>query len=944
MKKRLITLLLLIYFNAADAQYKKISDTISLAGKWSFQIDSLDLGVKENWFEKSFTDEVILPGSMTTNGKGNDVTVNTKWTGGYWNAAWFKDSIYAPYRKEGNIKISFWLQPVKHYVGAAWYKKIINIPPGWQQQDVELFLERCHWETIAWIDDKLIGMQNALGTPHQYVIPKGMLVPGMHSITLRIDNRIKEINPGADAHSISDNTQTNWNGIIGNMHMVRKAGAYLMDAQVFPDVAKKNIHVKITINNSSGKQMSSRLLLDVSAINFRADLKNRFLQKNIFLDVDTTTIEIDYPMGQQPSLWDEFHPNLYSLKVVLKNTNDADVKNITFGMRSFATRGTQFTINDRPVFLRGTLECAIFPKTGYPPTDTAAWNRIFSICRSYGLNHIRFHSWCPPEAAFDAADRAGFYLSVECSAWATVGDGEPIDQYVYDESNRIVKSFGNHPSFCMMPYGNEPGGKYHTAYLRGFVQYWKTKDQRRLYTTASGWPSIAENDYNASPNPRIQHWGDGVKSIINRLPPSTNYNWDSLLPSYTIPTVSHEIGQWCVYPNFKEIPKYDGVLKPKNFDIFFDRLKENHLDKLADSFLLASGKLQVLCYKADIEAALRTPGFGGFQLLDLHDFPGQGTALVGVLDPFWDDKGYVTANEYNRFCNSTVPLVRLSKMIFNNKDELNVPVEVAHFGEATLKNITPAWTITDANRNILFKGKLDQTDIAIGNGIKLGTIRQSLASVKKACKLTLAVTIGKYKNDWDIFVYPAALPAVSDEILVTQQLNDEAKQVLAKGGKVLFTIKKGELDSAKGSDIAIGFSSIFWNTSWTNNQPPHTLGILCNPNHPALKEFPSAYYSNWQWWDAMSHSSPVKLDAVANNLQPIVRVIDDWFTARSLGLIFECKAGNGKLLVSGIDFITDQEQRPAAKQLLYSLKKYMTGNQFNPVVNVDINTITSLIK
>ena len=408
--------------------------------------------------------------------------------------------------------------------------------------------------------------------------------------------------------------------------------------------------------------------------------------------------------------------------------------------------------------------------------------------------------------------------------------------------------------------------------------------------------------------------------------------------------MSHEIGQWCVYPNFKEIPKYDGVLKPKNFDIFFDRLKENHLDKLADSFLLASGKLQVLCYKADIEAALRTPGFGGFQLLDLHDFPGQGTALVGVLDPFWDDKGYVTANEYNRFCNSTVPLVRLSKMIFNNNDELNVPVEVAHFGEATLKNIIPAWTIIDANRNILFKGKLDQTDIAIGNGIKLGTIRQSLASVKKACKLTLAVTIGKYKNDWDIFVYPAALPAVSDEILVTQQLNDEAKQVLAKGGKVLFTIKKGELDSAKGSDIAIGFSSIFWNTSWTNNQPPHTLGILCNPNHPALKEFPSAYYSNWQWWDAMSHSSPVKLDAVANNLQPIVRVIDDWFTARSLGLIFECKAGNGKLLVSGIDFITDQEQRPAAKQLLYSLKKYMAGNQFNPVVNVDINTITSLIK
>ena len=109
-----------------------------------------------------------------------------------------------------------------------------------------------------------------------------------------------------------------------------------------------------------------------------------------------------------------------------------------------------------------------------------------------------------------------------------------------------------------------------------------------------------------------------------------------------MPAVVHEMGQWCVYPNFDEVRKYTGPLKPKNFDIFHDSLAEHGmLDQWRD-FLRASGKLQALCYKEEIEAALRTPGIGGFELLDLHDFPGQGTALVGVLDPFWESKGYIT--------------------------------------------------------------------------------------------------------------------------------------------------------------------------------------------------------------------------------------------------------------------------------------------------------------
>jgi hypothetical protein len=365
---------------------------------------------------------------------------------------------------------------------------------------------------------------------------------------------------------------------------------------------------------------------------------------------------------------------------------------------------------------------------------------------------------------------------------------------------------------------------------------------------------------------------------------------------------------------------------------------------LADSFLLASGKLQALCYKADIEAALRTPGFGGFQLLDLHDFPGQGTALVGVLNPFWEDKGYITGKEYSRFCNATVPLARLPKMVYLNNEEFSVPVEVAHFGATVLNNITPVWNIKDASGKVLFRGQLSKADIPLGNCYQLGTIKQSLVSVDQPSKLSLTVIVGDYQNSWDLFVYPATLPDVDKNIVVTQQLDEQALQALKKGGKVLLTLKKGSLKPEKGGDVQIGFSSIFWNTAWTGGQAPNTLGILCNPDHPALSAFPTEYYSNWQWWDGMSHSNAIKMDSVAKGMQPIVRVIDDWVTAQSLGLIFECRAGNGKLIVSGIDLISNKDNRPEARQLLYSLKRYMSTGEFSPKMHVGVESIKGLIK
>ena len=921
-----------------------IQQKIDLSGEWKFAIDSLDQGISGKWFDQELAENVTLPGSMTTNGKGNDITLKTPWIGQIVDSSFYKNPEYAKFRQPGNIHIPFWLQPVKYYKGAAWYQKEVTIPEDWNGQFVGLFLERCHWESRLWVDDKEVGMQNSLGTPHKYDLST-VLTPGKHRLTLCIDNRVKDFDPGVNSHSISDHTQSNWNGVVGQMYLEARPMVRIQNIQVYPDVQNKKIAARVKVQNPTGQPASVKLSLKVAE-----NSKNE--SANFELKDGENVLEMTLDMGADAKLWNEFHPNLYSLKASLKDktSGKTDVATTTFGMREIKTLGKQILINNQPTFLRGTLECAIFPKTGYPATDTTEWLRIFNVARAHGLNHFRFHSWCPPKAAFEAADRTGFYLHVECSSWAnqstTLGDGKPFDKYLYEESQRMVEEYGNHPSFCMLVYGNEPGGPNQHKFLTEFVNFWKEKDSRFIYTSGAGWPNLPVNDYLSDSNPRIQGWGQGLKSIINGEAPRTDYDWSDYNSKFPQPIVSHEIGQWCVYPNFKEIAKYDGVLKARNFEMFRETLKDNGMAQLADSFLLASGKLQALCYKADIEAALRTRDFGGFQLLDLHDFPGQGTALVGVLDPFWGEKGYVSPAEYNRFCNSTVALARLKKIIFTNNETFETAVEVAHYGDGPISACTPEWKVTDKTGNPIQSGKFAQTDIPLGNGFKLGDIQFPLSDIKTPEKLVLEVSVNGKSNSWDFWVYPAVREKISGEenIRVVQKLDAPTLQFLNNGGTVLLNLKKGTLPKDMGGNVEIGFSSIFWNTAWTKGQAPHTLGVLVNPAHPALAEFPTEYHSNYQWWDAMSHSGAINLTTFPADLKPIVRVIDDWVTNRPLALVFEAKVGKGKILISGIDLTTDLDKRSEAQQLLFSLKKYMVGSKFDPKVEVTAEILKKLVK
>ncbi|MCC9074632.1 glycoside hydrolase [Litorilinea aerophila] len=926
---------------------------MDLAGPWAFRLDPEDRGLDEGWYAHPLPHSLQLPGSLQAQGYGNDITVDTPWTGDIFDRSWFESPRYAPYRQPGNIKVPFWLQPEKHYVGPAWYQRMVEIPPHWQGQRVRLFLERPHWETRVWLDDVELGAQQSLSTPHCYELGTH-LAPGPHRLTIRVDNRLI-VNVGPNAHSVSDHTQGNWNGIVGRLALEAASPVWIEEVQVFPNVARRTALVRVHVGNALGRPGTGQIRLQASAYNTPTPHTPPPVAADFVLTGPETVVHLEYPLGEEAQPWDEFSPALYRLAADLTcRLSGAQGEPLThgfttsFGLREVAVAGTQLAVNGRRIFLRGTLECCIFPRTGYPPTDVDSWRRIIQICQAHGLNHIRFHSWCPPEAAFVAADELGFYFQVECAAWAnqgaTIGEGKPLDSWLYAEGERIVAAYGNHPSFLMMAYGNEPAGR-HEEYLGTWLTYWKGRDGRRVYTGGAGWPAIPENHYHNIPQPRIQAWGEGLNSRINARPPETRTDYREHVARLQKPIVSHEIGQWCVYPNFQEIEKYTGHLKARNFEIFRDFLVANHMGDQAQDFLMASGKLQALCYKEEIESALRTPGFAGFQLLDLHDFPGQGTALVGVLDAFWDEKGYITAAEFRRFCNSTVPLARMDRRIWHTGETFLADVELAHFGPTPLADAVVSWRLMEADGQTVAQGQMGPLAVPTGGLTPCGTVQVELAAAAPARKYRLVAGVDgtAFENDWEIWVFPQHLETpLPADLHVAEELDEAALDHLAGGGTVLL-MPQQPAASVRG-DVALGFSSVFWNTAWTNGQPPHTLGILCDPAHPVFAHFPTEYHSNWQWWELIHGAGAMVLDGLPPALRPLIQPIDTWFEARRLGLLFEARVHGGRLMVCSMDLRHDLEKRLVARQMWHSLVVYLGSPAFDPQVEVPADAIRGLFR
>jgi len=606
-------------------------------------------------------------------------------------------------------------------------------------------------------------------------------------------------------------------------------------------------------------------------------------------------------------------------------------------------------LNGRPMMLRGTLECCIFPLTGYPPTDLESWHRIYRIAAEHGLNHLRFHSWCPPEAAFEAADEAGFYLQVEAPYWRLdkCDDDPGRAEFLRLEVDRILAAYGNHPSFCFLCLGNESYFEDADPYVNGILAICKLRDPRHLYTsTAHGAKVQPEDQFCVTADNmwlggalhlfRGNHWTP-TGSRFSAEPPTTDMDYSDANMSVDRPVVGHEVGQWCTYPNFAEITKYTGVLEPRNFRIVERSLTDKGMQAQADDFFKASAALSAVLYKEEVESSLRTPDYGGFQLLQLNDFPGQGTALVGLLDAFWDSKGAISADDFRRFCGPTVPLARLPKRVYTSDETLSARLEIAHYGPLDLANGRCSWELRDTSGHSIDTGEMPRGKIAAGGLTSLGTIDVPLHRVAQASEMTLSATVEAdgqvWTNDWRVWVYPSTLADIDTGDVVFSRAWDRATRKALEAGRRVF-LEPERLDS--GTNMI--FPPAFWTPVWFKEQPG-IMGLLCDPAHPAFAEFPTAFHSDWQWWDIVQGRKCLAINRTPVNYRPLLQVIDRFDRNDKLAAIAEARVGRGRLLISFVNLRDDEGNRPAARQLRQSLLRYVSGPDFEPMQSLTAHDI-----
>jgi hypothetical protein len=908
------------------------TETISLAGEWRFAMGPAPESTDKPLPSLTFADSIVLPGTTDERGKG-------------------------PENRAREVRR---LTRVHPYVGPAWYQREITVKEAWRGCHQELFLERTKTSAV-WVDGKPIGKQHSLACPHIYDLSDAM-TPGEHRLTILVDNSL--IPPVGDPHQVSDQTQTNWNGIIGRIELRVLPPVWIENLRVFPDVAARKARVCFMVTSIARKPFNGKLSIHVQNHGPGAEMPFKAIPDRTFkLDgaafSEFFLYDTECDLGDQALLWDEFSPSLCDLTVIVEVRAGSEVYKhavkTTFGLRDFKAAGTQFQINGRTTFLRGKHDACVFPLTGHPPMDVPAWRSYFQTCKSYGINHVRFHTWCPPDAAFTAADELGLYLQPELPNWKPFVKGSVHDRYLAAEGERILDFFANHPSFVMLSLGNELGGGH--GPMKDAVQALRDADQTRLYAQGSNnyfWkPTLAAgDDYWTTVRTMNDH--GVVKSVRGsfadadaplghvQVPPfSTMIDYRKEIAGVPIPVIGHEVGQYTVYPDFREIDRYTGVVRARNFEITREKLKAKGMLDQSHDFLRASGALAVLCYREDIEAALRTPGFGGFQLLDLQDFPGQGTALVGILNAFMESKGLIEPEEWRHFCSETVPLLRFAKYTWTADETFTAAAEAAHYGPAGIAKTTPEWSLADSHGQEIASGKLPTIDLPQGRLTSLGTFSARLQSVVAPQKLVLSITVPRKKapvpvNHYNIWVYPKKSDPSPDYVLICHAWDAAARDALHAGRRVLLMPQGKPANTLEG-----GFATDFWCWPMFHNKPG-TMGLLCDPQHPALAAFPTEFHSDWQWADIVCAARPVILDAAPADYRPIVQVIDNFNRNNKLGLVFEARVGRGRLLVVACD-LTKLQDKPAARQLFASLIDYAASEKFNPAKELPMETLQNVL-
>ena len=860
MKK--LTMLLLMTVLCLSVQAEDQSKRIDLSGTWQFALDRQGT-IKAG---DALTETIQLPGTTDTNKKG-DFTAKSEET----------THLTRPWS----------------YKGKAWYQREVEIPASWKGKPVYLLLERTKPSEV-YIDGQLVGTSNDISTPQVFNLPKG-LKPGKHQLTIMVDNAsgVPE-QLYASSHAYTEDTQTNWNGIIGRIELF--TGDY---------------------SAKSGPA-------NISSVNCKPSTVN--------------------------PIFKDFH-----------------------------IEGQHFYANGHRIFLRGKHDACVWPLTGHVAMDVESWKDYLGTCDAYGLNHVRFHSWCPPEAAFVAADELGIILQPELPFWGDFNDKDTLlMNFLHKEGENILRTYGHHPSFRMFALGNELWGSIDK--MAEFIEDFRKIAPDKVYTFGSnyylGYQGVKKGmDYFTTCRVGGEGWGnynthtrgsfsfadaaDG--GMINHFYPNTMMNFEEgcklAFPegsawTKAVPVISHETAQFQTYPDYDEIKKYTGTLYPYNMEVFRSRLEKAGMLDQAKDFHQASGLWSLQLYKQDIEMDLRTKNMAGFQLLDLQDYPGQGSAYIGILDAFMDPKGLCTEREWRQWCAPVVPLLVADKFCFTIEDGIHAWIQVANYSGQSLNGKTLRWELVQSESPLRVASgemKLPSTE----GLFTAGELNISLSKLDKPTQLQLCLSIDEteyfgvpYHNTYDLWAYPAwsDLSKLESKVTVTNELDALAISQLEKGKSVLLM--------PEASDLCVGglFQTDYWNyrmfkTIAENNKKsvsPGTLGILTDPKHPIFKGFPTQMHTNWQWFPIIKASHPFMLDNTGKDYRPIVQVIDNIERNHKLGLIFEFAVGNGKLLVCMAD-LESATSYPEGRAFYRSVLEYMVSDDFAPKTRITLEDFQKLM-
>ncbi len=692
---------------------------------------------------------------------------------------------------------------------------------------------------------------------------------------------------------------------------------------------------------------------------------------NIFLHSDAfaedQVIHVNIPVGitdvevkgialmSTAKQWDEYDGNLYELTV---QPEGCDVKTYTFGIRDFKDDGTgRLALNGRRIFIRSEANCAVFPETGHPPMTVAAWMDILNTFKSYGVNMMRFHSHCPPEAAFIAADRLGMLMEPELSHWnpKDAFESEEAWQYYQKELRCILETLANHPSFVMLTFGNELwAGELGCNRMNSLLNMAHAIDHTRLYANASNTfygtkGCNPQNDFYTSMayltdelraiSPGNKENGGVLPGHINRQYPNAKTSYENIMSklrqTYKKPVFGFEVGQFEVLPDFDELADFNGITVPANLLLVRDKMLASGLEHIWKRYVEATGELSRIGYREEVEAVLRTPSMSGLSLLGLQDFPGQGTALVGMLNSHLQTKPFEFAKpkHFAAFFRSQLPLALLEKYTYETTEALHAEILIANYGKHPMSG-SVCYTLR--GENYCTQGVLEDAIFPTGTVTKAGTIDIPLDEIEQPTRLQLTLTVESTENCYPIWVYPPVHPTCPQTVYQTEKLDAQAIETLQKGGKVFLSPKSTA--EALPNSVQAHFSTDFWSVG-TFPWQTGTMGQFIDDKHPLFKKFPTEFHTNWQWWPMASQRAVV----LPERMECIITEIDSYATMRPMAQLLECRCAGGSLLFSTMG-LQELQQYPEARALLDSIYHYMDSTDFAPTQSLPIEALSRMVR